>query len=331
MKIITMMINKIFSSIMNVNKCSVLLGVGIIMIKVIETIEEFLSESFKIQEDIESYNNGWDATHHCGLAFRGQSNENFELIPSIGRERSSSCDISIMNQERNLIEMAKYKLPNIFRSDLLPIDLLSLLQHYGIPTRLLDVTLNPLVALYFASLNDSENGEVFTFEYNDSDRTNYPVINAISETYKFAFGTFNSLSLFFRDVIEQTYFAEQKSQFANESDKQGGKWIKECCEDLIFVNATEQIERQKLQQGFYILFPNQISKYGDDDFCFNKIINPIDKENKQIRGRFIIKKERKADIRKKLEFMGISEATLFSDNIDIVCKNIVDQCRRIRL
>lgn len=296
----------------------------------IKTIGDYLNASFEIQEEIEKRNTNFRMTNHTGLAFRGQSNEDYELIPSIGRERNSSCDVSILNQERNLIEMAKFKLPHIFRFDLLPIDLLSLLQHYGIPTRLLDVTLNPLVALYFASFDDSKDGEVFVFEYNDSDRANYPIVNAIAETYKFAFETFQTLSLFFCDIIGQSYFAEQKSQFINEDDKTGGKWVKECCENLIFVNATEQIERQKLQQGFYILFPNEISEYGENDFCFKKIIKPIDKNNKQIRGRFIIKKEGKADIRKKLEFLGISEATLFVDNVDIVCKNIVDQCKRIR-
>ena len=76
----------------------------------VKTIEDFLNKIFKILEDIDSYNNNWKATHHTGLAFRGQEDKDYELIPAIGRERECSCDISILNQERNLIEMAKYKL-----------------------------------------------------------------------------------------------------------------------------------------------------------------------------------------------------------------------------
>lgn len=64
------------------------------------------------------------------LLFRGQPNENFELLPSIARKQRFSCDISIFGEERNMIEMAKYKLPNIFNDTLSPIELLALLQHH---------------------------------------------------------------------------------------------------------------------------------------------------------------------------------------------------------
>lgn len=287
------------------------------MVKEINSIEDFFKEIFIIQEEIDTYNNDYNSIMHKCLAFRGQENQQFKLLPSVGRGH-------IINQERNLIELSKYRMPNIFKSDLIPIDLLALLQHYGIPTRLLDVTSNPLVALYFAAAGIQSDGEVFAFEYNDSDLTNYPIINAIAESYKFA----NDIDLvsFFDDIFIQPYFGEQRNSFKNETDEQKGKWIKDCCKDLIFVKAAEKLERQKLQQGYYILFPNKIYEYCNRLY-FDKEINPIDKNNEQIKAKYIIKKEAKTEIRKKLEFLGISEATLFADNIDIVCKNIMNQCR----
>lgn len=290
----------------------------------IETINQFLEAILKLQEENEKSNNDPLCTKFTELAFRGQPDKNFELLPAIGRHRHVPCQYSILDEERNLIEIAKYKLPNIFYN-LPPIDLLAMLQHYGIPTRLLDVTSNPLVALYFAVNNDNEDGEVFVFEYNNEDKANCPLHNAIAETYKFASTTFVSLSIFYENVFVQPYFDEQRIGFAGYTNEQGAEWIKNCCKDILFVHAAENIARQRLQQGFYILFPNKIT----EDNCLDKIISPIDKNNQQIKRRIIVKKECKKKLQNQLRFLGISEYTLFSDNIDMVCKGIVKECTRI--
>ena len=273
--------------------------------------------------------NGMDC--HEILLFRGHSNINYQLIPSLGRNRETCCDISIFNEERNLIELAKYKLPNVFRNDLLPIELLALLQHHGIPTRLLDVTESALVALYFACCSNHDkdkDGEVIVFKNNDKDVANYPVINAIADSYRFARGTFYPLSLFYRAVITQPYFSERKLVNEFRTEKEGGEWIKRCCSSPMFVYAPNHSLRQQMQRGRYILFPNQIEPYGtEDEFCFETIIKPIPKDHETIAGCITIPKECKKQFLTDLAVMGISREMLFADNIDIVCESIVEACK----
>ncbi len=257
------------------------------------------------------------------LTFRGQSDENFVLLPAIARHTNPNSNISLLDFERNLIELAKFKLPQLFCNIQNPIDLLALLQHHGIPTRLLDVTQNPLVALFFACYDCNKNGEVIVFKTARNGVTTYPICNAIADTYRFVYSTPAPLDDFYEKVLEQPYFLEQHKLLNNcFSDKtRGAAWIVECCNVPIFLQAQELSTRQKMQQGQFILFPNEI-KETNGKYYFYKNILPIDKNNDCVETRYIIPAYYKKTLLKQLKMVGISESILFLDNIDSICKEI---------
>ena len=154
----------------------------------------------------------WDCQKHECMLFRGQCDKEYELLPSIARGQRFATSGSLMEEERNLIESAKFRLPDVFNRSYEPIELLALLQHYGIPTRLLDVTENALVALFFAcSEHQEKDAEVIIFRHDEKDIADYPIVNAIAESYKFLKGTISAFGPFLNNVIYQNYFREQYS------------------------------------------------------------------------------------------------------------------------
>jgi len=98
------------------------------------------------------------------LYFRGQAYSNWLLRPSIARTEQ------LLKNENDLFHKILALKPNDFKNDQTDYERLITMQHYGLPTRLLDVTRNPLVGLYFACSNllrKDEDGLVFIFEEND--------------------------------------------------------------------------------------------------------------------------------------------------------------------
>ena len=265
-----------------------------------------------------------DATVYETLLFRGQSDCEYDLLPAIARKREHEFSVSILNDERNLIEMAKYKMPSIFHNNMQPIELLALLQHYGIPTRLMDVTENALVALYFAcASNVDKDGEVIVFKNNERDIANYPVVNALAESYKFLRGTYSSLRLFYGDAIKQPYFVEQLQamDILHESIAEGALWIEQCCEDVLFVHTNQNSMRQKVQCGRYILFSNDVDEDNGEQ-CFKKMISPLSKTHKCVLDRIIVDATAKNNLLKELRCFGIDKEMLFCDSVDAVCCGI---------
>ena len=109
--------------------------------------------------------------------YRGQSSINYSLLPSIHRNGFEKHE-SQMNDQ--LISTSNQDFLNIHRH----VDVLRKMQHYGMPTRLIDITSNPLIGLYFAvSGSPHLDGEFIMFdlhEHNEIKTNNSDTVEILS-------------------------------------------------------------------------------------------------------------------------------------------------------
>lgn len=82
--------------------------------------------------------------------YRGVGDSSEALIPSLYKACGTSTPTVVQN-EQDLIRTFTYQFPELFDAERpKSIRNLARLRHYGVPVRLMDVTTDPLVALYFA-------------------------------------------------------------------------------------------------------------------------------------------------------------------------------------
>jgi hypothetical protein len=111
--------------------------------------------------------------------YRGQGNSNWRLVPGLerlrGKIRGGFIDNNLHGLEKSILENFENLSFNYSNTNREILDLISLGQHYGLPTRFLDWTRNPLIALYFSVKHDaSVNGSVWMLNVNEKFRKTSP-------------------------------------------------------------------------------------------------------------------------------------------------------------
>lgn len=159
-------------------------------------------------------------TSEHGKIFRGVANFEFELIPSIGRGTKKGTLGDVKALEKTMMDEFKRLSNSILESNTkTEFEWLFLAQHYGLPTRLLDWTTNPFVALFFA-INDKNEKDGVVYMTKQHIQDNYELFDPYMADYLkgiksvFQIQPHQGDVIFIRPRYTDTRYLNQKSVFS---------------------------------------------------------------------------------------------------------------------
>ena len=130
--------------------------------RTVKTFDEFSSCIKEFEQNSNRCNHSFDM-----MAFyRGHSNEEYVCQPTVFRNILGRED-NMLKREDEIVKLCRRGFSCEFSHLKSDFDMLAKLQHYGAATRILDFTISPEVALYFACCDcfrgSTHNGEVIFY------------------------------------------------------------------------------------------------------------------------------------------------------------------------
>ena len=246
------------------------------------------------------------------LFYRGHADANYCLQPSIFRNEKWQ------RNERAMYNELLINCPDDFEKCHSHLEKLVEMQHYGLPTRLLDITQNPLVALYFACESKPDcYGEIILISAN-KEQIKYPQSDTASILASLAAFDFKTQQEFFQWAIDPSIskddFNKKVARLLHEIRLEKPAFhsdiIKEDLIENIVVFTIKNNRRIVKQDGAFILcgLSNNINS-------LNKF--RLRKKNKTI----VVLITQKDKILNQLSTFSINRATLFPE-IECVADHI---------
>ncbi|MCI7665188.1 MAG: FRG domain-containing protein [Fusobacterium mortiferum] len=226
-----------------------------------KTIVKYISKGYYIVRDILEFFKIIKEKQKEGVQYiyRGQKAADWDLLPSIHRKRLKNNTLSIEDHENKLYKNIQKQNLSEFKRQKLFVNEVIKMQHYGIPSPLLDWTTNPLIALFFAvSLGKFRDNELIGEVDGRIFITNLKEEVCIS----FDKSSYNEYSNFLERIY--TNIKEGKEKFSG---------------DLIFLDTINENNRIRAQRGLFSLDvrPYKILRNSFEE----KFLNTFDKIDKE--------------------------------------------------